>query len=158
MEEPGYRYGLNNAAVEAFLLGLNYLSWMHPTHQVTESELQPLVDAHLERLTRFDPTVGPVPVRIMTTLTDARSTTRDAAWNAAWAAAGNAARAAAWDAAGNAAWAAAWAAAFEARYLMVADLLDWPSPWEPLLDIWRLGCWPIGVVSGEFVVFVPDVA
>ena len=31
----------------------------------------------------------------------------------------------------------------QSGYLTVADLLDFKSPWEPLVDIWRMGCWPV---------------
>ena len=31
------------------------------------------------------------------------------------------------------------------------------SPWEPLVEIYKLGCVPIGFVNGEFVVYVPSV-
>ena len=37
----------------------------------------------------------------------------------------------------------------EAGYLTVADLLDFPSPWTPMLDIWRMGCWPMDDYSGS---------
>jgi hypothetical protein len=29
------------------------------------------------------------------------------------------------------------------------------DPWRPLLDIWRLGAWPMGETGGAFVVYVP---
>lgn len=36
-----------------------------------------------------------------------------------------------------------------------------PNPWEPLVELYRLGCAPIGYVRGEagdeFVVYAPEV-
>ena len=50
---------------------------------------------------------------------------------------------------------AAWDAAWDAENL-VAALPH--NPWAPLVEIWALGAAPIGVVDGEFVVYVPKVA
>jgi hypothetical protein len=87
----------------------------------------------------------------------ARDAARDAAWDAAW----DAARGAAWDAARGAAWDAARGA---------TDLLAGLTP-EPqrkaykekypdgnfleLIPLWEAGLYPVGVVSGKFVVYVP---
>lgn len=41
----------------------------------------------------------------------------------------------------------------------VAHLILGPAerdPWRPLLDVWRLGAWPIGALGGAFVVYVPE--
>jgi hypothetical protein len=93
---------------------------------------------------------------------------RDAARAAAWAAARAAARAAAWDAARDAARAAAWAAAWDAArdaardaadytgWLLMQDRLTNQNPFEPLMGVYKLGGWPIGVVNGEFVVMLLD--
>lgn len=44
----------------------------------------------------------------------------------------------------------------EAKHLVVADLLDFPSPWAPLLEVWRAGCWPICVPGKrDLLVYVP---
>ena len=139
-EEPlALCFGPQGGRVVELLNDLASIGWLRPPSTVTAEQLQPLVDEHLSRLTRFRASVRPLPVRVVTT----------------WDAAGDAARAAARDAARDAAWDAARAAAWDATHRVVADLVDWPSPWEPLLGVWRLGCWPIGVVRGEFVVFVP---
>ena len=166
-------FGPNGGSVVALLDDLAGIGWLRPLTPVTREQLQPLADMLLSRLTRFCASVVPMPVRIVADWAAARdaardaaedaardaaedaawSAARDAAWSAARDAAGSAARSAARDAAGDAARSAAWAA----EYRTVADLVDWPSPWEPLVDMWRLGCWPVGVVRGEFVVFVPPV-
>jgi hypothetical protein len=31
-----------------------------------------------------------------------------------------------------------------------------PSPFEPLISLWRQGCWPAGISGGRFVLGVPD--
>jgi len=30
-----------------------------------------------------------------------------------------------------------------------------PDPWGPLVEVYRLGCWPIGYSGGEFVIYAP---
>lgn len=39
--------------------------------------------------------------------------------------------------------------------LMLAGMPQ-PSPWEPLVAIYQLGCVPIGYVNGEFVIYAPE--
>ncbi len=158
-------FGPQGDKVVALLEALAGFAWLKPSSAVTAEQLHPLVEEHLRRLARFHALVGSASVRVV----QGWRSISDAAWAAAWAAAWDAARAAArtaaWaaasaaarDAARDAAWAAARAAASGAQHLVVADIVGWPSPWEPLLDLWRLGCWPIGVVRGEFVVYVPEV-
>lgn len=34
--------------------------------------------------------------------------------------------------------------------------MEEPSPWEPIVTIYRLGCLPIGYVKGEFIIYVPN--
>jgi len=86
---------------------------------------------------------------------------RAAALDAAWDAAGDAAGDAAWAAAQGVVWAAAWAAARVAArgaaWLVVADRLSHPNPWEPLMEVWQMGYWPVGPVDGSFAVFEPEV-
>jgi hypothetical protein len=93
---------------------------------------------------------------------------RDAAWDAAWGAARGAARDAAWDAARDAARDAAWDAARDAAW-GAADLLASLTPngeyakkfpkgnFLQLVDIWEMGLYPVGVVDGKFICYVPDV-
>lgn len=85
-----------------------------------------------------------------------------ASYSVAWRIAYNAGRGAIRNVGSGAAHAAVYAAAYHvaraASYRAVADLAGWPSPWEPLLDVYRLGYWPIGVPSRAFVVFEPDIA
>lgn len=114
-----------------------------------------------------------------------------AAWGAAWDAVGTArgkAEGATWDAAHGAAWDAervakimgqagrprwdsAWGAAWYATWVVVEDLMPpkgytQGNPFEPLMEIYKAGCWPIGeykgmdaeenyVIKEEFVIFVP---
>ncbi len=94
---------------------------------------------------------------------------RDAAQYAARYAARDAARKAAREAVLDAEWDAAWSAARDAargaEWIIVKDLMpqrgyDKGNPFEPLIEIYELGCWPIGIVPGqdgnkEFVIFVP---
>jgi hypothetical protein len=49
---------------------------------------------------------------------------------------------------------AAQVAGWRAAYLVNAvSRLD---PWRPLIDIWRLGGWPLGASSDSFLVFLPE--
>lgn len=96
---------------------------------------------------------------------------RDAAWDAAGETAWDAARSAARSAAGDAvlidwdaARSAAGDAAKDARWTIVGDLMPTRgyakgNPFEPLMEIYESGCWPIGLIEKnnkrEFVVFVP---
>jgi hypothetical protein len=106
----------------------------------------------------------------------ARDAARDAAWDAAWGAAWDAARGAArvaawgaaWDAARDAAWDAARGAARDAAW-GAADLLAALTPdgkykkqypdgnFLKLVDLWEMGLYPVGVVRGKFLCYVPDV-
>jgi len=88
----------------------------------------------------------------------------DAAWDAAQGAARGAARDAAWDAARGAAWGAArdaaWDAARGAADLLASDLKDYKKKYPKgnfiqLIPIWELGLYPVGVIDGKFVVYVP---
>ncbi|MBI4339156.1 MAG: hypothetical protein HY680_04305 [Chloroflexi bacterium] len=58
--------------------------------------------------------------------------------------------------------AAAADAARAAEYLMGSHLLP-PDPFEPLMEVWRLGYWPMGVIEGRYVLgdlspMIPSVA
>jgi len=95
----------------------------------------------------------------------ARDAARDAAWDAARGAAWDAARDAAWgaawgaarDAARDAAWGAAWDAARGAAETLVEDLKEYKGKkaFLSLEDIWEMGLYPIGVVDGVFIIYVP---
>jgi hypothetical protein len=58
---------------------------------------------------------------------------------------------------GRAAWAAAVGAAqtFTCRAAYLIQAVPHADPWRPLIDIWRLGGWPVGASGGAFTVFVP---
>lgn len=70
---------------------------------------------------------------------------------------------AAWSAGESTKWVSTW----DARWTIVGDLMpargySKGNPFEPLMEIYRLGCWPIGPVATkkrktetEFVVFIP---
>lgn len=36
--------------------------------------------------------------------------------------------------------------------------MEQPNPWEPMINLYRLGTSPIGFVEGAFVVYVPPIA
>ena len=47
-------------------------------------------------------------------------------------------------------------AAQAAAWIVVGDLQLEPSPFEPLLQIWEHGFWPIGPLAGKFVIYAPS--
>lgn len=50
----------------------------------------------------------------------------------------------------------AWDAARDAAHIVSADLLDFPNPWTPLMDLYRMGLWPAALTKqGKFIVWVP---
>ena len=49
---------------------------------------------------------------------------------------------------------AAQLAGWRAAYLVNA--VPSSDPWRPLLDIWKLGGWPLGASKSAFVVFLPE--
>jgi hypothetical protein len=88
----------------------------------------------------------------------------DAAWDEARGAAWGAARDAAWDAAMGAARDEAWGAARDeawgAEALIVEDLKAYKkkypkNPFMPLFELWEMGLYPIGLVKGKFLIYVP---
>jgi hypothetical protein len=102
----------------------------------------------------------------------ARNSARNAAWdasrNAAWDAAWDAASDVAWNAARNAVsidtvrnggrgavWDAIWAVASDVAWNAACLVADVDNPLSSLVEIYRLGCAPIGIVGKEFVVCIP---
>ena len=89
---------------------------------------------------------------------------RDAAWGAAWDAAWGAARDAAWDAAlgaaRDAAWGAAWDAAWGAADVLALNVDSYKEKYPEgnfinLIPLYEAGLYPVGVVDGKFIVYVP---
>ena len=169
---PDLDYGPARDEIEALIASLPGLRWFDPGPGDIECQLGQLVADHCEALAHYAPGFEVVPLRILSFVEGdaARAATWDAAWaaarDAAWAAARDAARAAARDAARAAARDAAWAAARDAARA-AARAAAWdaahlvglpgaPNPWRPLLEMWALGAWPIGMVDGEFLVAVPE--
>jgi hypothetical protein len=75
-----------------------------------------------------------------------------------WGAALGAARDAAWDAALDAAWDAAWGAC----EIVASDLPNFTKKYPKgaflqLIPLWESGLYPIGIVNGKFIVYVPQI-
>ena len=80
----------------------------------------------------------------------------DAAWGSAWDAAWGSARDAAWGAAWDAARGAAWGAADVLALEINAYRKKYPKGnFVNLLPLWELGLYPVGVVKGKFIIYVP---
>jgi len=176
-----FAFGPNGQKVADFINRLSNIKWFEPQNE--RGKVEQLVTKHLQIIERFGAKQGPVKFTNDITVARAAAwaTARDAAWDAAGAIARDAARDAAreaardvardiawdvawdvaWDAARDAARDAVWAiartvagaAAEAAGHMVVEDLLAFENPFAPIMEVWKLGYWPIGVVSGEFLVY-----
>jgi len=151
-------FGPQGQQVLEFIAALPGHPWLAPPAH-DRARVEALIAEHLWRLEPYG--AQPVPVQWVSSRAAARAAALDAARDAAWDAAGDAAGDAAWAAAQGVVWAAAWAAARVAArgaaWLVVADRLSHPNPWEPLMEVWQMGYWPVGPVDGSFAVFEPEV-
>ena len=112
------------------LAWLPTIPWFKPPKEPDHEQLRELVTAHLRALKVHAPACSLPETAEIEIIRDP---------------------AAAWDAARAAARDAAWDAAWDAQHL-VSGLSH--NPWSPLVEIWALGAEPIGIVDGEFVVYV----
>ena len=71
-----------------------------------------------------------------------------------------------WDAARDAAWDAAWGAAWDAargaQEIVASDLDGFTKKYPngaflQLISLWEMGLYPIGLIDGKFLVYVPKV-
>jgi len=98
----------------------------------------------------------------------AKTTAKNAAWNAtgdaAWGASWNAVKTTAEDAAENVAWNAARDAAEDAAWgaadMLALNLDDYKKKYPDgnfinLIPLWELGLYPIGIIDGKFIIYVP---
>ncbi len=175
----------NGEELGKFLARINNISWLQPKNPPDEESLENLCRQILSRLNLPDLTLRIIKeARDATRWYAVRGTGRGAEWDAAL----GTARYAAWSAAGEAAlgaaardmaqdairgvkWDATWDAGRDAtrgaEWIVVKDLMPQKgyskgNPFEPLMGIYELGCWPIGIVPDqngkkEFVVFIPPV-
>ena len=65
-----------------------------------------------------------------------------------------------WDAARGAAWDAAWDAAWGARDVLASNTKSYKDKYPDgsfinLIPLWEMGLYPVGVVDGVFIVYVP---
>ena len=137
----------NGKELGVFLAKLNNIHWFQPEIQPDMELLKNLCQQTLSRLNLPD-----LPLRIIKkdfrTAWDAAG---GAVWDTVWVAAWNAAR----DAAGGAVW-------IVGKDLMPSRGYNTGNPFEPLVEIYKLGYWPIGIVLNqngekEFAVFIPPI-
>ena len=150
-----------NTEVIDFIKSLSAYPWFKPNKDLDEGILEQLVYEHLTELSAYgNKSFEGVGVRIVRTKEEwnaAQNAAYDAAWNAAWNAAYNAAYNAAWNAARDAACNAAYYAARDAARNAAHLVSGLPhNPWTSLMEIWKLGCAPIGIINNELVVYVPE--
>ena len=169
----------NGKELGVFLAKLNNIHWFQPEIQPDMELLKNLCQQTLSRLNLPD-----LPLRIIkkdfrTAWDAAGGAVWDTVWVAAWNAARDAAGGAVWIAARDAAWDAVWGvargaawnaardAAGSAVWIVGKDLMpsrgyNTGNPFEPLVEIYKLGYWPIGIVLNqngekEFAVFIPPI-
>ena len=134
-----------NTEVLDFIKSLSAYTWLKPNKDLDEGILEQLVYEHLTELSAYgNKSFEGVGVRIVRTKKEYYAA-YDAARNAVCNATYNAAQDAARDAASH--------AARDAAHL-VSGLPH--NPWTSLMEIWALGCAPVGIINNEFVVYVPE--
>lgn len=165
----------NGESLGRKLTEINNISWFELKEEPDPTTLKKYVNGHLSRLG-----LNTLPLRIIDNWDTALDTVRSARWdtalgparNATWdtarLAAQNAglgvARTVTWGPAKDAAIDAAQFAADDAAWVTVEDIMPnkgyKDNPFSPLTEIYKLGCWPIGVVPNkkgkqEFAIFIP---
>ena len=159
-------------ALDAYIERIKAIKWFSPSPNITKQEVDTKVNL---ALAAFGVSAS-IEYRRLSTQQDwdaawyaawdaAWYAARDAAWDAArgaardaaWDAARDAARDAAWDAARDAAWDAARGAAWGAcdQLALHTETYKKDTPFLKLVDLWEMGLYPVGVVDGKFVVYVP---
>jgi hypothetical protein len=172
-------HGPKYKEVEKLIQEIPNFPWFKPVPNLDKEKIVALVQEHIHVLGKYGYTEKDISVKFVYTWGAARDNAwnaasdaaynaarnvawgaaRDNAWNAASDAAYNAARNVAWGAARNAARNVARNAASDAASDASMDaaclVADVDNSFSSLVEIYRLGCAPIGVVGKEFVVFIP---
>ena len=125
------------AALDAYIERIKAIKWFQPSSDIKREKVDSAVKVALAAFG----VEASIEYRSLKTQKD-----WDAALDAAWGAARGAAR----DAARGAAWGAADILASKTPTYK----LD--TPFVKMVDIWEMGLYPIGVVDGKFVVYVPQ--
>lgn len=121
--------------LDTYIARIKKIKWFQPEAKLDKKELEKQIKVVLECFG----VKAKIEYRQLKTPED---------WDAAWDAARAAARDAAWD--------AAWGAAD----LLSSDLKDYKKKYPngnfiQLIPLWEMGIYPVGVINGKFVVYVP---
>ena len=141
--------------LSAYMERIKAIKWFEPKDKIDEKEVEQKVKFALECFG----VKAELEWKKLETPAD-WGAARDAAWGAAWDAARDAARDAAWGAARGAARGAAWGAAWGACDIVASDLETYKSKYPNgafvnLIPLWELGLYPVGVVGGKFIIYIP---
>ena len=151
------------AQLDAYIDRIKAIKWFQPMEDLSRTEIDKQVNVALEAFG----VKASIEYRQLKTEKDwdaawgaAWDAARDAAWGAAWGAARGAARGAAWDAARDAARDAAWDAAWGATDVLALNLDEYKKKYPNgnfinLIPLYEAGLYPIGVVDGKFIVYIP---
>ena len=139
--------------LDAYIERIKAIKWFKPSADLKKEDAEKQIDIALEAFG----VKASFEWRSLKTEKD-----WDAAWDAAWGAARGAAWDAAWgavrDAARGAAWDAAWDAAWGANEVLVKDIKEYKGKFAflSLIPLWEMGLYPIGVINGKFVIYLPE--
>jgi len=127
--------------LDAFLERIKAIKWFQPQAEINKEEVEKEVNFYLSC---FGFTAG-IEYRELKTEKD-------------WASARASARASAWASAR----ASAWASARAIENILVEDLPDFKEKYpngtfKNIIPIWEKGLYPIGIIDGKFVIYVPPV-
>ena len=131
------------AKLDTYIERVKAIKWFHPSPDLKQEDISKQVTVALEAFG----IKASVEYRKLQTPND---------WGAAWGAARCAARDAAWGAARDAARDAAWGAVD----LLSSDFDAYSKKYPKgsflnLIPLWEAGLYPVGVVDGKFIVYVP---
>ena len=143
------------AQLDAYIERIKAIKWFQPSPDLKRETIDTTINVALKAFG----VEASIEYRRLATPDD-WDAARDAAWDAAWGAAWGAARDAARDAARGAAWDAAWDAARGAADVLALNLNTYKEKYPTgnfihLIPLWEAGLYPVGVVDGKFLVYVP---
>jgi len=134
--------------LDAYIERIKAIKWFKVSPDFSKEETEKQVNIALEAFG----VKASIEYRSLKTTND-WGAARVAAWDAAW----DAARGAAWDAA----WDAARDAARGAADILALNLKDYKKKYPNgnfinLIPLWEAGLYPIGVVNGKFIIYIPE--
>ncbi len=131
------------AKLDAYIDRITAIKWFQPSADLKREDIDKQVNVVLEAFG----VKASIEYRVLKTTKD-WDAARGAAWDAVW------------DAACDAAWDAAWDAARGAADVLALETTKYHEKYPNgnfvnIVPLWEAGLYPIGVVDGKFIVYVP---